>query len=78
LPTNREVFVLGQPEEDALDWASLMMCATTKKSSGGWTWADRMLKRMGPDQTVVMSGDRIKVLGKAFIEIPMAACAFQR
>jgi hypothetical protein len=70
--------VLGQPEEDALDWASLMMCATTKKSSGGWTWADRMLKRMGPDQTVVMSGDRIKVLGKAFIEIPMAACAFQR
>jgi hypothetical protein len=66
LPANRDVYVSGQPEEDALEWAACMLRATTERGSDAWIWADRMLE----SGDGLIADDRRIRLEMAFFEIP--------
>lgn len=69
LPARRKAYVSSQLEEDALDWAALMLCATTVKGSDTWKWADRILNT-DSIQFTLMSEDRQKLLEEAFFKLP--------
>lgn len=64
-PRNRDFYVLGEQEEDALDWAALMLRATTESTGDAWTWAAQILYT-----TTMISEHRQKLLEKAFFPIP--------
>ena len=64
-PRNRDFYVLGEPEENALDWAALILRATTESTSDAWTWAAQMLYT-----TTMISEHRQMLLEKAFFPIP--------
>lgn len=70
LPLDREVYVVGQLEEDALDWAALMLCATTEEGSDAWNWAERISQSTGLDTLTLIPERRQKVLERAFFKIP--------
>jgi len=72
LSPDRGTYVLGEPEEDALDWAACIICATTEKGSDAWKWADRILRCTNGTRLTLMSENRRTLLEKTFFEIPRA------
>ena len=57
---------LGSCDPDALEWACLMLKATTEKGSNIWRWADRQLRRTCPNEC------RQRELSRAFLPVPQA------
>lgn len=55
---------------DVLDWACLMLRATTERNTASWRWADATL------HTRKISDERRAALGVAFLPIPPDVCSF--
>lgn len=66
-PRNRDFYVLDKSEENALDWASLMLRATTESTSGAWTWAAQILYA-----TTITTETKQRLLEEIFFKIPHA------
>lgn len=69
LPNDREAYMIGAPEQDALDWAALMLRTTVEEGSDAWKWAGHILAGQ------VISEDRRQRLEKAFFRAPRVRIA---
>ena len=66
-PSGRGMYSEGSPEEDSLDWAALVLRATTNRDSTTWNWANQ---RINSGSAGLVLGSNVSELQEKFLVIP--------